>query len=209
MSEAEKDFIKEARKQYSAEGIFGGMTYGCPIPSKGFKHATSICQNLAFGLAPKAKILVVGAGMGYELVVFHKYGYECYGIDLYIPDIKAVKERSIYGSANAMPFKDKEFNLVFCAEMMEHVPSEMTYDVLNECKRVAKSFYFTIATTMDTGYDTHINLLSGTLWIKIFQDLGFNLQHAQIIPLTYIVLGGHHIIRYVCKNLGVSMYGLC
>ena len=210
MFEAKKrPTIRELRKEYSTEGVFKDITYGCPIASKGFKHAVSMCQKWSYRIDPKARILVVGAGPGYELVVFYKYGYECYGIDLYIPDVKAVKERSVFASANAMPFKNREFDLVFCTEMMEHVPEETTDDILNECRRVAKRFYFTIATVMDTGYDTHINLHPGYFWIKKFGKLGFKIIHAQVVPIVYVALGGTNLVKYPSQNAGVCIYGLC
>ena len=209
MLKTEKFPVEEFKKRYSEEGIYGHIIYGSPLPSKGFKHAISMCQNWSYRIQPETRILVVGGGAGYELVVFYKYGHECYGIDLHVPNVKAVKERSAIASANAIPFKDKEFDLVFCTEMMEHVPVSVADDILNECKRVAKYFYFTIATVMDTGFNTHINVQPGHFWIAKFAKLGFETTHAEVTPIVYIVYAGKHIIKYASKNFGVCIYGRC
>lgn len=206
----EKNFpIEEFRNLYSTKGIFGNIIYGAPIPSKGFKHAIAMCQNWSFRLDPKARILVIGAGAGYELIVFCKYGHECYGIDFYIPNVEAVRERSAIASASAIPFKDKEFDMLFCTEMMEHVPLKMTDKILAECKRVAERFYFTIATVKDTGFNTHINVHPSHFWIKKFEELGFEVEHAEMNPIVYTVIGGKHIIKYPSGNGGVVIYGKC
>lgn len=200
---------KDFKNRYSTKGIYGDLTYGSPIVSKGFKHAVSVCQNMSFILYPNAKILVVGAGNGYELVAFLKHGFDCRGIDLYIPDVKMVKENSVCASADNIPFKDKEFDLVFCTEMMEHVPEKITENILLECKRVAKKFYFTIATTMDDGYWTHINLHPYYWWINKFQRLKFNILNAQLSPMVYILLDGLQITKHISTNEGISLYGVC
>jgi len=132
-----------------------------------------------FEIIGKIKILVVGAGSGYEVVNYLKHGHHVRGIDLYAPDIKMVKDVTHIGSADNMPFEDDEFDLVHCTEMLEHVPEEMTNDILLECKRVAKRFVFSIATTLDTPYNTHINIHPAWWWLKQFDELGFDVVNAQ------------------------------
>ena len=132
--------------QYSKDGIFGDFTYSSPGVSRGLLISMIVRQGGFFAVKGKVKILVMGAGHGYEVVSYIKGGHDVKGIDLYAPEIPMVKEVTTLASADDMPFKDKEFDLIHSTEMMEHVPEKITDQILRECRRVAKKFVFTIAT---------------------------------------------------------------
>lgn len=188
--------------------VYQDFFYGCPGVSRGWRHSLMICQGEAFPFEGKLKILVVGAGNGYDLVQFIKAGHDCIGLELYIPDIPLVKKNSIMAQAKSMPFKNKSFDLVFCAEVMEHIPAEITDLVLRECKRVAENFYFTIATRDDGHFNTHVNVHNGSYWIQKFEDLGFTISHAEINPRVYIDFNRKYIQKTLYPD-GVMLYGRC
>jgi SAM-dependent methyltransferase len=58
-------------------------------------------------------------------------------LDLNRPTISHPKIECIEGSAAQMKFADKSFDFVFCAEVLEHVPSEILDKVCAEIERVA------------------------------------------------------------------------
>ena len=153
------------------------------------------------------KILVVGSGNGYELVWFHKAGYPVKGLELYTPNVPLVKKLTTIGSATDMPWENKEFDLVFCTEMFEHVTEEETELILKEMKRVAKRFYITIATRGDAPYNTHINIQKPWWWMAKFDELGFKIESFQYSPRVFLQFGKD--MGFGVYNDGVTIYGDC
>lgn len=193
---------------YSKEGIYGNFSYGCPFIIRGIMHAMRLHSLWNIRKAKVGKILVVGAGNGYELVYFLKKGYDTTGVEIYVPDIPIVREHTVQADAKSMPFDDKEFDVVFCAETMEHIEEKDIDPILKECRRVAKTYYFTIATKYDTGWDTHVTVKHGEWWIRRFRELGFGIIHAQIAPEMIITFDNGDIIRNTYDD-GVMIYGYC
>ena len=200
--------IPEYRDTYTEEGIYGDFTYGSPSVSRSFIHATFVTQGGAFEISNTAKVLCIGSGNGYEIAKFRLEGFKCFGIDLYVPDVKVVKDRSVRGDASNMPFRDDEFDLVFCTETFEHIPEEICFKILAEVKRVGLNFYFTVSTKDDKPYDTHINIHDAWWWMDKFNECGLKITHAEAMPVIPLVYGGNRIVklRYI---EGVLIYGLC
>ena len=168
--------MNEFEKLYSNEGIYGVLSYGCPIVCKGLKCAVHLSQ---FGELKGKKILCVGSGNAYEAVWFIKQGYDVTILEIYHPDMKILKGKQVKGYAQDMPFKDKEFDLYFCCETMEHVPEELNTPILKEAKRISKEVFFTIADRDDPPYHTHINIHNFCYWFDLFKELGFDIINAQ------------------------------
>lgn len=189
---------------YSNDGLYGTLDYGGPYPIKAIPHSAYI----AGGLPKTAKLLVIGAGNGYEVVYLLKKGFKhTYSVDIYTPDVPYLKGRCIQSWAQSLPFKDKVFDMVICCETMEHIPEELTDAVLNEAKRVAKEVYFTIASRDDPPFDSHVNVKHPTWWIVKFEKLGFNIINAQMNPWFAVPMeGGVVLFRY---DDGVSLYAKC
>ena len=184
------------------------FTYLCPGVSRGLRHAISLSQNWAMQLAGKIKILVVGSGNGYELVHFLNQGHDATAVDIKVPDVQIVKEHTVKADASKMPFKDKHFDLVFCCEMMEHVPAAQTDAVLKECQRVAQNYYFTIATEDDPPFHEHCTIHSGSWWVNKFESLGFVIEVAQIRPRV-ILSFGKGLLNVIGYLDGVMLNGRC
>jgi hypothetical protein len=201
--------IPEYQAPYSDDGVYGDFTYGTPGVSRGFVNALCLVQGgMPLRFKGKSRILVIGAGNGYEIAVFLTRGHECYGIDLYIPDIKFVKEVSVRGDARSMPYKDKEFDLVFCGETFEHIPEDVCLEIMSEVNRVGRAFYFTIATRDDGDYKTHINVQPAWWWIKQFTEAGFRILHAEENAVVPILYSGNGLIKFTYRD-GVTICGNC
>jgi ubiquinone/menaquinone biosynthesis C-methylase UbiE len=78
-------------------------------------------------------ILIVGKGDGIVPDVLKKYCAEIKTLDF-----DAELKPDIAGSAENMPVKDKGFDVVLCAEVLEHLSFEKFEKCLNELKRVSK-----------------------------------------------------------------------
>jgi len=196
--------MEKFKKLYSSDGIYGVESYGNPIVCRGVKFAAHIMQMYS---SDYKKILCVGAGNGYEAVLFLKRGVDVTILEMYHPDIPFLKGRQVKGYAQDLPFEDKEFDLYFCCETMEHVPPELTVPILKEAKRVSKNVFFTIADREDPPYNTHINVHGLDYWYSMFKDLGFDIRNAQYAPDVF--LGGRKgIIITTCPD-GTLIHARC
>ena len=197
----------EYKDLYSDEGIFGNIAYSPPSVSRGLMLSMALISGEFFENESISKVLVVGAGAGYEVVNYLHYGYDVKAIDLFCPPVKKVQEVTHVGSAEDMPFDDDEFDMVHCTEMIEHIPEDITNNVLNECKRVAKRFLFTIATRHDRPYNTHINIHDWNYWRRKFKFIGFDIISAQDKPKLIFPVKNH--IMIISWPDGTLLYGYC
>lgn len=194
------------KKHYTSKGIYGDLSYGGPIVSRGIINATFMAQTM-LRKVKNPKVLVIGAGNGYEMISLVKQGFDVVGIDLYVPDVPMVKQRTVKGDASQMPFEDKHFTIALCCETLEHIPMKVCDRIIDECKRVSQAFYFTVATRGDEPYNTHINIRNGEDWIKTFRDKGFKIHHAELAAEVGIKIGnGYQVSKYFD---GVTVYGEC
>jgi len=189
---------------YSETGIYDNLEYGVPFICKGLKCAAHLIQ---FHTLDHDKILCVGSGNAYEAVAFINAGYDVTVLEQYHPKIKALEGHQVYGLAQDMPFEDKEFDLVFCCETLEHVPEEETEAILKECKRVGKQVFFTIATIEDPPFNTHINIHGPNWWRSKFKRLGFKLLNFQYKPKLATITGSV-LVSFIWAN-GVLVHAKC
>jgi ubiquinone/menaquinone biosynthesis C-methylase UbiE len=88
--------------------------------------------NMVLGFEP-ASVLVVGKGNGLiEWYLKKKVGR------VVSIDIDESLEPDVVGDVRSMPFQDNEFDVVLCAEVLEHLPYEDLRKSLTALKRVAK-----------------------------------------------------------------------
>jgi hypothetical protein len=189
---------------YSNDGLYGTLDYGGPVPIKAVPH----CAYIAGGLPKDVRLLVIGAGNGYEVVYLLKKGFKStYSLDIYAPDVPYLKGRCIRGWAQSLPFKDKMFDMVICCETMEHIPEHLANNVLRETRRVASEVYFTIAAKDDPPFNSHVTIKHPMWWINKFEELGYRIINAQMNPWLPIPMKGRAILfRY---DDGVSIYAKC
>jgi len=186
---------------YSNDGLYGTLDYGAPYVVLAVPH----CIYIAGGMPKDKRVLVIGAGNGYEVVYLLKQGFKStYSLDIFNPKVQYLRGHQIQGWAQQLPFKDKVFDIVICCETMEHIPEELTDTVLLESKRVANEVYFTIATTHDPPFNGHICVHPAHWWLRKFEQLGFGIINAQMNPWLIVPIGNAMtMLRY---NKGVSIY---
>ena len=95
---------------------------------------------------PYKKILDVGAGAGVLASKLKNLGHDVTCIDVkrdYIKYLTRMGLKAILGDVRlGLPFKDKEFDLAICQEVLEHIENPGTG--LQELCRVAKNVIFTL-----------------------------------------------------------------
>jgi len=87
-------------------------------------------------------VLDVGVGGGYiygELK--RKSGLRCAGIDLSLELIKRLGDQAVcVGDARNIPFRDRQFDLVLAADLLEHIKDESFKKTVSEIKRVSGKY---------------------------------------------------------------------
>lgn len=170
---------------YKDGGIYDELDYGTLYVSRGVRFARWVCHTKR----PPGKVLCVGCGNGYEVVEFLNNGIDAYGTEVHDIDVEILKDRIYKTTLPNKDFKDNEFSMVFCTEVVEHIPPEETDAFLLECKRIAPMCFFSIASRGDPPWNTHINIRSSNEWIETFERLGFNIKNFQYKPLIFNILG--------------------
>lgn len=81
--------------------------------------------------------LDIGARDGYFSLLMADRYEEVTALDLTQPNIPHPRIRCVKGNAAEMQFSDRSFDFVFCAEVLEHVPTSVLPKVCQEIERVA------------------------------------------------------------------------
>jgi SAM-dependent methyltransferase len=82
-------------------------------------------------------VLDVGCGDGRILRELSKR-YIVVGADFAAHSVREAGPKAIRASSAALPFPDQSFDLVLCAEVLEHLPADVLQATLGEIERVAK-----------------------------------------------------------------------
>lgn len=158
--------------------MYSTLDYGPIITARGLMGALYVTQTLK----PR-KTLCVGSGNAYEAVWLTKNGFDVYTLDFHHPRVDILKDRQIIGKGQNIPFRDNTFDLVFCAECIEHIPEDEIDDFMFELKRVGTMFRFTVDTEDDPPYHSHLCIHDIGWWRKRFDDWGF--KGMFVAPQTY------------------------
>jgi len=110
-----------------------------------------------------------------------------YQINKNISNNKDSNVTFIHGSlTETLPFKDNEFDYVFCLDVLEHIPEKYIDVVLKEMFRVGKVFIYSICLTESKGLDKNGNNLHLTVkdelwWKHKIKNCGYIVKHGEQI----------------------------
>jgi len=106
----------------------------------------------------KGKVLDIGCNDGYGMEKIKELGCEVWGVDI----AKNKVERAIKKGLNVkrgymenLPYKDKEFDIIFCSHTLEH--SSNVEKAVKEMKRVAKRVIIVVPIENGTKNPAHIS----------------------------------------------------
>jgi SAM-dependent methyltransferase len=85
-------------------------------------------------------VLDVGARDGFFSKLLADRGAAVTALDLERPMIDDVRVQCVKGDVTALDFADASFDLVFCTEVLEHIPSRLLARACQEIARVARQF---------------------------------------------------------------------
>lgn len=133
--------------------------------------------------APPGKILDVGCGLGYFLECAFQFGFEAEGIEgsPYAVAQCRYKGYTVHEQLLSQPFpySDEVIAMVIINQVIEHLPSQVAWQVLRESNRVLqKSGVLIIKSpskfdSIQSKEETHINLYAPSLLYRKIEKAGF------------------------------------
>lgn len=153
------------------------FNYNDPTHKKRFLYLTNILVKYF-----KFKtILDAGCGMGQVTRNFLKIGYKVKGVEASKDAVKYymldLVKRGIVRNVGLekLPFKSNQFDLVFCSDVMEHIPMFDVLESIKELTRTAKKF-LVLTINLDHSCEYHPTMLSREKWVELFLASG-KLEH--------------------------------
>ncbi|MCK4817278.1 class I SAM-dependent methyltransferase [bacterium] len=146
------------------------------------------------GLPLSTKILDLGASSGQSMRAWQERGFEdVHGIEIsHIAVLHGSMPNLRQGTVQNMPYKDKEFDLVFSSALFEHIDESILDDVLKECFRVGVIQAHTLC--LDKGTDpSHVNIKTPGEWLEAFEkhtkDLAFVISDELLLtgPILMVI----------------------
>lgn len=129
---------------------------------------------------PKS-LLEIGCAYGYIVKRFIKKGIPALGMDISEWCRKRAEDLDIpfikHDVRNPLPFKDKEWDVLYCEGVLEHIEEEYIDDIMGEFERVANKRLLSVSFTGDEV--GHVNLKPPMYWAK------------KIPPKTHLYTGLH------------------
>jgi glycosyltransferase involved in cell wall biosynthesis/2-polyprenyl-3-methyl-5-hydroxy-6-metoxy-1,4-benzoquinol methylase len=150
------------------------------VSDVGYRFAVDkVCQLLNF-----RSVLDVGCAQGFAVNEFLRRGYKVNGCDIskYIVThpIRELWDKKVlfHAQASNLPFGDKSFHLVFCTDVMEHIPKKDVLPSIYEMKRIASRYlFFTICLHPSTHrniIEYHATVLPRSWWEDRFAEAGLH-----------------------------------
>lgn len=85
-------------------------------------------------------IIDIGARDGYLSKLLADYFESVTALDIVKPSIEHEKVICVQGDATDLAFPNNAFDVVFCAEVLEHIPPQLLQKACAELERIAKQF---------------------------------------------------------------------
>ena len=177
-------------KDYYQAGYKKGTVYNNYIEESRKSHTYREIANNIYEVFQPKKVLEIGCATGIIVKYLNELGIEAHGIDVSkFATENAEHENVVLASCDKMPYKDKEFDLVFSCHALEHIPDDVFLPSIAELDRVCSGYQFHMLPTMPDGLNetdnkavfknfkidpTHFQLHTLAEWINIFRDYGWS-----------------------------------
>ena len=130
---------------------------------------------------PSGKVIDFGCGTGRGAIKIKEYGCDVLLVDF--------TDNSRDFQAMVLPFLQHDLtkpfsNIYFskygyCTDVMEHIPTEDVFQVIENIMSVSEVVFFNISTISDVmgeliGQDLHLTVKPHQWWIELFKEMGYN-----------------------------------
>ncbi|MCT7641467.1 methyltransferase domain-containing protein, partial [Aliarcobacter butzleri] len=88
---------------------------------------------------------ILDAGCGNGAISNYLDGFNITAMDRSHEALKYVKNKSVEGSLDSLPFEDNSFDLIICSDVLEHLPDDIYKKTIKEFKRVSKKYILIIS----------------------------------------------------------------
>lgn len=102
------------------------------------REQTRIADLLSLVPQSLDAVLDIGSRYGYITKRLADRARDVTALDLELPEVDDPRVRCVKGDATALPFDDSSFDLVFCAEVLEHLPGRRLEKACAEIARVTR-----------------------------------------------------------------------
>jgi len=173
---------KKERKKYSKEyfkaeywkedylGTTGNQKFSYDDPShrkRFFFLADLLQKHFEFD-----SFIDAGCGLGLLVEIMTLRGITSHGFDVATAAFKGankhIRSCVVVGGIEAVPFSSSCADLVFCSDVLEHVPVFDISLAISELVRIA-SRYIVVTVNLDNPYLYHPTILSRQSWVTLFQ----------------------------------------
>jgi len=104
------------------------------------RRADDLMQHIRRVSGEGKSVLDIGARDGHFSLLLAQLSDEVTALDLQKPSISHSKVTCVQGEATNLEFDDNAFDLVFCAEVLEHIPPHLLEETASELIRVSRHF---------------------------------------------------------------------
>jgi O-antigen biosynthesis protein len=172
--EERRDRSWELASRYDAEyyrtGLGEPYTWSNPAWTRFFG---SVAEYIVEQFAPKTA-LDAGCGLGFLVGALRERGVDAQGFDVSEYAIAQVPDhlRPFCRLGSVTEAIDGRFDLITCIEVLEHLPSDLAQQALDNLTRHSDLIVFS-STPDDIAEETHLNVRSPDQWVRDFAARGF------------------------------------
>lgn len=182
LNEIRKYDSKYFEHHYWAEDLPGqsgnrGLSYDDPDHSKRFAFLSQLLlENFRFETC-----LDAGCGLGGlvdQLASNNKNAIGCEASEFAVEQCRQRGVQCELAALHHLPFKDEQFDLVFCSDVLEHLIFLDIIDAVSELIRVTKH-NLVLSINLDNPYEFHPTILSRDNWYSLFLGEGQLIRNVQ------------------------------
>lgn len=167
---------------YWAEDLPGqsgnrGLSYDDPDHSKRFAFLSQLLlKNFQFDTC-----LDAGCGLGGLVGQLAANNKSVIGCEVSEYAVEQCRQRGVQcelAALNHLQFRDEQFDLVFCSDVLEHLIVYDVSDAVSELIRVTKHD-LVLSINLDNPYEFHPTILSRDTWFSLFLQSGLLIRNVQ------------------------------
>jgi SAM-dependent methyltransferase len=173
------EFLQPTMDKKDPQDLYGEKYYAtsCGLPYRRDEHWLTFFGSIADQIVKKLRpgsVLDAGCAFGFLVESLRDRGVEAYGLDIsaYALENAADDVRPFCWQASVTDPLERDYDLIVCIEVLEHLLPDETKAAVQNFSRHAKQVLFS-STPYDVDEPTHVNVQQPFEWAALFYDHGF------------------------------------